>query len=147
MIRALLLLCLSFTARAEFLEIRVFIRDMNCESCTENLSGAFKRMRGVENVTVDFKAGTVALKFAPENRQGPDQVWDAIKRVGFTPGETKVRVRGSVKEGKLTVPETGKSFDLSGSAKSGDSVELTGSTAPPPDPRTPVVIKLDERLR
>ena len=135
--------CLAISARAEFLEIGVFIRDMNCESCTETLSASLKRMRGVEKVDVDFKAGTVALKFAPQNRQGPDQVWDAIKRVGFTPGATTVRVRGSVKEGKLTVPETGKSFDLAGAVKSGDEIELTGSTAPPPDPRTPVVIKVD----
>src|SRR5258706_5543433 len=100
MIRGLVFLAaLAGSAHAEFLEIRVSIRDMNCESCTENLSAAFKRMRGVDTVDVDFKAGTVALKLVPQNRLGPDQIWDAIKRVGFTPGATEVRVRGSVENG------------------------------------------------
>jgi len=139
-----LALVLAGSARAEFLSFRVFIRDMNCEPCSENLSAAFKRMRGVETVDVDFKTGTVSLKLAPQNRLGPDQVWDAIKRVGFTPGPTDVRVRGSVKNGKLEVPENGKSFELDGNAKSGENVEISGSTAPPPDPRTPVRITIVE---
>jgi copper chaperone CopZ len=141
MARALLLLALAGFAQAEFLEIRVSIRDMNCESCSESLASTFKRMRGVENVNVDFKAGTVALKLAEQNRLGPEQVWDAIKRVGFTPGATDVRVRGSMKDGKLEVPETGKTFEIEGRV-SGENVELKGVTAPPPDPRTSVKIKI-----
>jgi copper chaperone CopZ len=139
-------LCLVLAAglRAEFLEIRVAIRDMNCESCTENLANTFKRLRGVENVDVDFKAGTVALKLAPQNRLGPDQVWDAIKRVGFTPGATDVRVRGTVKDGRLEVPETARTFELDGRVASGENVELKGVTGPPPDPRTAVRIKVAE---
>jgi copper chaperone CopZ len=145
MIRALaVLIFFTGTTRAEFLEIRVFIRDMNCESCTETLTAAFKRMRGVESVEVDFKAATVALKFAPQNRLGVDQVWDAIKRVGFTPARTDVKVRGSVKGTKLEVPEINKTFEIDGPAPEGDSVELKGTTAPPPDPRTPVRIKIVE---
>ena len=143
MIRILpLLLLLATAARAEFLEIRVFIQDMNCQPCSENLAAAFKRMRGVESVDIDLKEGTVSLKFAAQNRLGPEQVWDAIKRVGFTPGNTDVKVRGSVKDGKLDVPESGKSFALEGRADNADSVEIQGKTAPPPDPRTPISIKI-----
>jgi hypothetical protein len=75
---------------------------------------------------------------------GPEQIWDAIKRVGFTPGATDVRVRGSIKDGKLEVAETGKIFDIDSSAAAGENVEVKGSTAPPPDPRTPVRIKIAE---
>ena len=143
MLRLILVAALAAsTAHAEFLEIRVFIRDMNCESCAENLASSLKKLRGVENAVVDFKAGTVALQLAPQNRQGPEQVWDAIKRVGFTPGATNLRVRGSIQNNKLSVPETGKSYDLSGRADSGENVEIRGATAPPPDPRTPIVIQL-----
>ncbi len=139
------MLTMALAARAEFLEIRVFIRDMNCESCSETLGNSLKRLRGVEEATVDFKAGTVAVTLAPQNRLGPDQVWDAIKRVGFTPGATDVHVRGSIKEGKLEVPETGKTFEIDGKIASGESADLKGSTAPPPDPRTPVRIKIAEQ--
>ena len=67
---------------------------------------------------------------------------DAVKRVGFTPGDTKVSVRGSVKGSKLQVAEIGKTFEIDGRSTEGDSVELSGTIAPPPDPRTPVVIRL-----
>jgi copper chaperone CopZ len=144
MFRAVFLFVLAAAGRAEFLEIKVFIRDMNCESCSDTLRGSLKRLRGVEDAEVDFKAGTVAVKLASQNRLGPDQIWDAIKRVGFTPGATDVRVRGSIRDGKLEVAETGKSFEIEGRA-AGENIELKGSTAPPPDPRTPVRIKVAEQ--
>ena len=128
--------------RGEFLRVEVFMRDMSCESCSESLGSALKRLRGVENVTVDFKAGTVAVELAARNRVGVAEVWDAIKRVGFTPGETRIKVRGTVKGSKLEVPEIGKTFELDGRAPEGESVELDGTVTPPPDPRTPIVIRL-----
>ncbi len=115
---------------------------MSCESCTESLAGAFKKMRGVDHVNVDFKAGTLGLDLAPQNRLGVEQVWDSIKRVGYTPGETQVVVKGAVKGSKLEVPEINRTFELDGKAAESDSVELRGSTAPPPDPRTPIRIRL-----
>src|SRR5258708_5311077 len=133
---------LPANARAEFLRMEVFIRDMSCEPCSTSLEGAFKKMRGVDKAEVDFKAGTVRLTLAEKNRVGVDQVWDAIKRVGFTPGDTKVSVRGAVKGSKLEVAEIGKTFEIDGRSIEGDSVELNGTIAPPPDPRAPVVIRL-----
>jgi len=120
------------------------MRDMSCESCSESLGSALKRLRGVENATVDFKAGTVAVELAERNRVGVEQVWDAIKRVGFTPGETKVVVRGTVSGKKLDVPEIGKAFEIEGTAAEGEGVRLKGTITPPPDPRTPVRIRIVE---
>ncbi len=130
-------------APAQFLHFEVFIRDMNCEPCSDSLAGAFKKMRGVDRVNVDFKAGTVALGLADQNRIGVDPVWDAIKRVGFTPGETKVVVRGSVKASKLEVAEINKTFELDGKAPEGDGVKVKGAITPPSNPRTPVRIRVD----
>jgi copper chaperone CopZ len=133
---------LAGTVHAEFLRMEVAIRDMDCQPCSESLAAAFQRMRGVEKADVDFKNGTVRLTLAEKNRVGIEQVWDAIKRVGFTPGETKVNVRGSVKASKLEVPEIGKTFVIEGTATEGESVTLVGTIAPPPDPRSPIVIRL-----
>src|SRR5271168_491621 len=130
--------------RGEFLRVEVFMRDMSCESCSESLGSALKRLRGVENATVDFKAGTVAVELAERNRVGVEQVWDAIKRVGFTPGETKVVVRGTVSGKKLDVPEIGKAFEIEGTAAEGEGVRLKGTITPPPDPRTPIRIRVDD---
>src|SRR5258708_23258464 len=113
-LRILLFLLTAGAMHAEFLRIQVFIRDMSCPSCTETLNSAIKRMRGVEQVNVDFKEGTVRVDLAARNRVGVEQVWDAIKRVGFTPGETRVTVRGAVKGNKLEVPEINKSFEIDG---------------------------------
>src|ERR1700691_5688554 len=100
---AILLMCaasLATGAHAEFLRVEVFIRDMNCEPCSATLAGSLQRMRGGEKAEGGFKAGTVRLVLAEKNRIGVEQVWDAIKRVGFTPGETTVSVRGALKASK-----------------------------------------------
>lgn len=141
----LFLLIAAGGLRAEFLEMRVEIRDMNCVPCSENLAASLKRMRGVEDAAIDLKGGTVSLKLASGNRLGPAEIWDAIKRVGFTPAATEVRVRGSLKQGKLEVPPTGKIFEVDGQATNAENVELKGATAPPSDPRTPLRIKIEER--
>jgi copper chaperone CopZ len=143
MVRFVVLFAVALTTlRAEFLHVEVFMRDMNCEPCSQSLDSAFKRLRGVENVKVDFKAGTVALDLTARNQIGLEQVWDAIKRVGFTPGETKVSVRGTVNGSKLEVPEINKTFEIEGRAPQGEGSEFKGVTAPPPDPRTPVRIRV-----
>jgi copper chaperone CopZ len=137
-----MLLSIAAFARAEFLRVDVAIRDMNCEPCSQSLQSALERMRGVEKVEVDFKTAVVRVKLSEKTRLGIDQVWDAIKRVGFTPGETIVTVRGAVHGSKLEVPETGKTFTIDGRVTEGDSVEVTGAITPPPDPRTPIVIRV-----
>ncbi len=140
--RVLMLLLVSVLARAEFLRIDVYIRDMSCESCSQSLQASLERTRGVEKAEVDFKTAMVRVKLGEKTRVGVEQIWDAIKRVGFTPGETTVTVRGAVHASKLEVPESGKTFAIEGKVAEGDSVELTGAITPPPDPRTPIVIKL-----
>lgn len=143
-IRVLAILLMAFTARAEFLRIKVSVRDMDCESCSVNLEGAFKRIRGVDKAEVDYKARTIRIELAEKNRVGVDQIWDAVKRVGFTPGDTKVTVRGAVKGSKLEVPEIGKTFEIDGKAPESDSVTVSGTITPPPDPRTPIVLHLNK---
>jgi len=140
----ILLIMAAALMRGEFLRVEVFMRDMSCESCSESLGSTLKRLRGVENVTVDFKGGTVAVDLAARNRVGVAEVWDAIKRVGFTPGETKVVVRGTVSGTRLDVPEIGKAFEIEGRAADGEGVQLKGTITPPPDPRTPIRIRVDD---
>jgi cation transport ATPase len=150
MLRRILLLALlaAGAMHAEFLRIEVFMRDMNCQPCSDSLVAAFQKIKGVEHAEVAFQAGTVRLDLAAQNRIGVDQTWDAIKRVGFTPGETKVTVRGAVKTeaGKtwLEVTEINRTFAVEGGKfTTGATVEVKGRITPPPDPRTPVIIRVD----
>jgi copper chaperone CopZ len=118
------------------------MKDMQCQSCSESLGKAFERLRGVKHVDVSMKDGTVTLELADQNRVTLEQVWDAIKRVGFTPGDTKVTVRGTVKGDSLTISVIDKTIKIEGNAPQGD-VALKGSIAPPPDPRTAITLRIE----
>ena len=143
--RIAIFLLLTVAARGEFLQIEVFMRDMNCPSCTDSLAAAFKRLRGVDKVEVDTEHGSIRLALAKPNRISVEQVWDTVKRIGFTPGETHVTVHGNVrKEGSkasIEVTELGRTYEIEG-ATAGDDVSLKGIITPPPDPRTPIRIRV-----
>jgi copper chaperone CopZ len=139
------LLLLLSSAHAEFLRIEVSMKDMNCASCSESLGKAFEKMRGVQHVEVAIEKGTVVLELADKNRVTLEQVWDTVKRIGFTPGETKVAVRGAVKGSALNISVIDKTIQLEGRAAEGENVELKGSITPPPDPRTPIKLTLQKR--
>ena len=135
--KLLLLFAAAMTMNAEFLRMEVFMKDMNCPSCSE----AFEKMRGVTHVEVSMKDGTVTLDLADRNRISIEQVWDTVKRIGFTPGDTKVTVRGAVKGASLMVLD--RRIDIEGPAQEGESVELKGVIAPPPDPRSPIKLRTE----
>jgi copper chaperone CopZ len=142
--RLLLLAIAAVTARAEFLRVEVFMKDMNCQSCSDSLGKAFERMRGVKHVDVGMTEGTVTLELAEQNRLTLEQVWDTIKRIGFTPGDTKVTVRGAVKGDSLVVSGIDKTMKLEGHAAEAENIELKGTISPPPDPRTAVKLRIGE---
>ena len=62
--RLLLLAIAACMAQAEFLHVEVYMKDMNCPSCSESLGKAFERLRGVKHVEVSMNEGTVALELA-----------------------------------------------------------------------------------
>jgi len=142
--RLLLLVIAACAVHAEFLRVEVFMKDMNCQSCSESLGKAFERLRGVKHVDVSFNEGTVALELADQNRVTLEQVWDAIKRVGFTPGDTKVIVRGALKGDSLTISVIDKTVKVEGHAAEAENVELKGIITPPPDPRTPMKLRIPQ---
>ena len=140
--KLLLLLMALATARAEFLRIEVFMRDMNCPSCSESLGKAFEKMRGVQHVDVSMDKGTATLDLADKNRVSIEQVWDAVKRIGFTPGDTKVTVRGAAKGQTLVISVIDKTVAIEGRAPEGENAELKGTIAQPPDPRTSIKLQI-----
>ena len=60
--KLLLLLTVLGTARAEFLRIEVFMKDMNCASCSDSMGKAFEKIRGVQHVDVSMDKSTVTLE-------------------------------------------------------------------------------------
>ena len=142
--RLVLLLTAACMARAEFLRVEVHMKDMDCASCSVSLGKAFEKLRGVKHVDLSMNDGAVILELADQNRVTLEQVWDAIKRVGFTPGETKVVVRGAVKGDALTISVLDKTIKIEGRAAESENIELKGTITPPPDPRTPMKLRIAE---
>ena len=139
--KLLLLLTVLATAHAEFLRIEVFMKDMNCASCSDSMGKAFEKIRGVEHVDVSMEKGTVTLELAEKNRVTIEQIWDTVKRIGFTPGETKVTVRGNVKGDSLEISVIDKTTVIEGQAPQGE-VTIKGTITPPPDPRTKITLRV-----
>ena len=77
----------------------------------------------------------MALELAEKNRVTIEQVWDTLKRIGFTPGDSKVTVRGNVKGDSLEISIIDKTIAIDGQAPKGEAT-LKGTIAPPPDPQT-----------
>jgi copper chaperone CopZ len=141
--KLLLMLVGLSTARAEFLRIEVLMKDMDCLSCSDSLGRTFEKMRGVKHVEVSTEKGSVALELVDQNRVTLEQVWDAIKRVGFTPGDTKVTVRGERKGDSFVISVIDKTIDIEGRRPQGE-VAIKGTITPPPDPRTRIRLRIPE---
>lgn len=147
--RGLLSLCLAaIPLQAEFLTVRLEVREMDCASCMQSLDGSLRKIRGVDDVTVDAREG-IRFTLKPGNRITLDRLRDQIKGVGFTPGIAHVKVAGKplttdgqwrfAVEGvpqtfNLTakLPETMKALQTN----DGHVVTVEAISPPPPDPRT-----------
>ena len=82
------------TAYAEYRQIDVDVRDLDCASCVTSLTGSLKKIRGVEKAEIGTSEGIVKITLAAENKVTLERVRDQIKGAGFTPGAAKVVVRG-----------------------------------------------------
>jgi hypothetical protein len=80
--------------------------------CAHAVSVDIKRFSGVEAVDVSLNKGMAVVKLKPGNTVSPSDFWEAIRKDGFTPKETRVVVRGVVEGGKFKVTGTSQSYDL-----------------------------------
>lgn len=127
----LLALLIIPSAFGEFRFVSIGYSGEECSSCSASMSKSFQRLRGVTTVTVDPKKPLITLELAAGNRVPLSEIRDAIKRVGFTPGEARVRVRGIIeKENEQSILKPHgleQAIALAGSVPSSDGeVELEG---------------------
>jgi copper chaperone CopZ len=92
------LLCFAAPALAEFRRISIDYSGQECASCSATLTRVIQKLRGVSSVTVESQTPVVNVELMPDNRVPLSEVRDAIKRVGFAPGEARVAVRGQTGE-------------------------------------------------
>jgi copper chaperone CopZ len=65
-------------------------------TCAYAVRVALKKFPGVESVDVSLNKGLATVKLKPGNTVRPQEFWEAVRRNGFTPKETRALVRGEV---------------------------------------------------
>ena len=121
-------------------------------TCAYAVRVALKKIPGVDSVEVSLNKGLATVKLHPGNTAEPQQFWDAVRKNGFTPKETRVAVRGEVITGtraRLKVTRTNQLFDLKGDPKKlkeagpkGKEVVIEGSLTPGKDAKQPVPLEV-----
>lgn len=116
-------------------------------TCAYAVRVALKKFPGVESVDVSLNKGLAAVTLKPGNTVRPKELWEAIRKNGFTPKQTHVVVRGASKDGRtLVVGGTNELFDLTGEAavlevaktQVGKSVTVEGNLLPAKDVKAAV---------
>jgi mercuric ion binding protein len=100
--RTFWVLFLAVPLMAEFRQVEIKVSGLECVSCAESLPKTIERMRGVESATMDPKAGVVLVKLKAGNKLPLEDLRDKLKQAGYTPGDAKVSVVGTMvlEEGK-----------------------------------------------
>jgi copper chaperone CopZ len=111
-------------------------------TCAYAVRGALKKFPGVESVDVSLNKGLATVKLKPGNSVRPQELWEAVRKNGFTPKVTLVVVRGEIIESgqpKLKVSGTDIVLDLNADAKLLDQARLKiGKTVSVEGALTPV---------
>lgn len=139
-----LLLLLGSGLRGEFLSVEMQFGGLDCPSCSGSLESAFRRIRGVENVQVARDRQAVRLQLKEGNRVRLERLRDALKGLGYTPGEATVEVRGKALGDRLEVSGFEPAYVLKlKPAKQSDSTSLWRGVIPySANPHEPLTLKL-----
>jgi copper chaperone CopZ len=115
------------SAQLQSVDIRV--SGLDCASCAESIEKRLKRVRGVESASLDSASGTVHISLAAENSVKLDSIRDALKGLGYTPGDAVVVLVGSVTGDRVSLPHQQDAFVLDKAAASADRVRIKGTVA------------------
>jgi copper chaperone CopZ len=118
-------------------------------TCAYAVRVALKKFPGVESVDVSLNKGLATVKLKPGNTVRPQEFWEAVRRNGFTPKETRVLVRGEVTNSaslQLKVTGSNQLLDLKAEPalldearrQSGKAVTVEGALIPGKDLKAPI---------
>ena len=132
MSRLLLMMILaSAPLVAELIHVELTLGGIECASCAQSVDRVFKRIKGVE--TASFKDSVVTLDLKPGNPVTLEQLRDAAKGMGYTPGAARLTARGQGREegGKwlFRVTGTDAEYQLDTAVEAGATLIVEGSIA------------------
>lgn len=95
-------------------------------TCAYAVRGALMKFAGVEAADVSLNKGLASVKLKPGNKVTMPELWETVRKNGFTPKETRMVARGAVlTTGKLQLEVSGTSqvYDLIADQKTPAAVE------------------------
>jgi copper chaperone CopZ len=115
-------------------------------TCAYAVRGALQKFSGVEKVDVSLNKGMATVTLKPGNTVRLSDVWETVRKNGFTPKETKVVIRGEVVGGTNTELKVYRLLPAPKAPKALDEVRryaektvtVEGTLQPPKDSKTAV---------
>jgi cation transport ATPase len=136
---ALLAVCAPLPA--ELLHVELSVGGLDCISCAQSVDRALKRIKGVETAAFRTQDAVAVLDLKAGNTVEMEQIRDAVKGIGYTPGAAKVTVRGDARQegGKWLFRVTGSGAEYPSEVAEGQVIapgrmivegSLAGAAAP-----------------
>jgi len=125
----LLMVAVAGCCSAQLQSVDIRVSGLDCASCAESIEKRLKRMRGVESASLDSGSGTVRVALAPDNSVKLDAIRDALKGLGYTPGDAVVVLVGNIAGDRVSLPHQQDAFVLDKPEASGDRVRIKGTVA------------------
>ena len=88
------LILASSPLAAEFLHVELTIGGLDCISCASSVDRALKRIKGVETATFRTQDSIAVVDLKPGNTVPIEQIRDAVKGIGYTPGSARIVALG-----------------------------------------------------
>lgn len=135
------LLVLTPAAGAQVEQAEVEVEGMSCPFCAFGLEKRLRKVDGVDRVEVHLEAGMAVLSAVAGGSIVLAAIPEAVERAGFTPGEVRATVVGTVSEaGALS--DAGTLSDAGAKAGESDGKRLTTG-----DGQVILLVNLGEDLR
>ena len=144
------LLLASFTAHAEYNQVKMTVFGMDCAPCAHAIHVSMTGIQGVNKVDVDLNTGLVAIQLAPGNGAGMQQFNQAVEKNGFTHKDAQIvakgKVTGTASAPVLEVTGTPDRYALLGSGAGiasliGKTVLVSGTLPQAPKGKVPDTLK------
>lgn len=65
-------------------EIVLTVHGLSCPLCSNNVDGQLKKIKGVEDVSIDLKTGAVSVRLGKAHSVSPRDLARAVENAGFT---------------------------------------------------------------
>jgi len=117
--------------------------------CAHVVDVGLKKVPGADAVTVSLNPGSATVKLKSGNMVRMPQLWEIIRKNGFTPKTTRIVARGQAQGERFTVGGTNETFVLKADPRNpaaleelkkhdGQTVTLNGTLMPQKDVKKPV---------